>query len=53
MERLDGRVPGAQESEFSAPPVKNPDPGDPMGPASQKWVEVVSGRRSNVELGYD
>lgn len=42
-------------SEFSPPPNQNHDPGDPIGPASQKYVDVVAGRRrySNAELGYD
>lgn len=41
-----------REGEFSPPPVKHPDPGDPLGPPSERWPDVVAGR-SNVELGYD
>lgn len=55
MRTIDGLpVPNdAEDAEFSLPRVMNPDPGDPLGPPSKRWPDVVAGRRSNVELGYD
>lgn len=44
-----GRARGAQESEFTEPPARDPEPVDPIGPASQKWIEVVAGRRERQQ----